>query len=597
MNASSFDHILRRVVIVPVAALLVGAALLLWQIGQADRTVATIELCDNRIAVTLDIEQLVTQQEAGLRGYEITHDRRLLQQYDDARKALPAAFDRRAAMVGNAQRRDEVAALRASYETWQQTFASPLLTTIEAGGQTDDVALNYAGKLRMDDLRARVVALNSFTEQVRDQAVEQWRRQVRATIVSLLAAAIAIGLLIGFYVRSLIQQVSTAFRQSHNALRIRAEQTFRSEERLRTTLRSIGDGVITCDIDGRIQSLNDTAQELTGWSERDARDQPVEAVFPIVDESTRQPLENPVARVTRSNQLVRLQNHTILTRRDGTEIYIEDSGSPIRDKHGDLVGVVLVFRDVTLAKKSQQALIANEKLAVAGRLAATIAHEIHNPLDSVSNLLFLMDGVANDRERDHFLLLAKQEIARVTQISRAMLSLYRESKAPVEIELKELLNSILLLMESRFLAASITVSQAIPPHLCIRGFPAELRQVFTNLLANAAEAASPRGNLAIAAEPIPAGLDQNGIRRDAGVLVTLHDDGPGIPEDILAHLFQPFYTTKGERGTGLGLWISRGIVTKHGGTIDLTSSTDAESHGTTATIFLPANPTINTVVS
>ena len=592
MNASSFDHILRKVVIVPVVALLAGAGALLWQISQANQTVAAIETSDQRIALTLNIEQLVIDQETGLRGFEITHDPRLLQQYYDSQKALPAAFDRRAALATNPKRRDELNQLRDAYDTWQQTFASPLIATIEAGGETTDVTLNFDGKRRMDEIRTRVANLNKVTETARDQAVQRWRRQVRTTIISLLVASIAIGLIIGFYVRSLIQQVSTAFRQSHNVLRIRAEQTFRSEERLRTTLRSIGDGVITCDIEGRVQSLNDTAQELTGWSERDARDQPVELVFPIIDETTREPLENPVVRVTRSNQLARLQNHTILTRRDGSEIYIEDSGSPIRDKHGALVGVVLVFRDVTLAKKSQEALLANEKLAVAGRLAATIAHEIHNPLDSVSNLLFLMDGVANEQEREHFLSLAKQEIARVTQISRAMLSLYRESKAPVEIELKELLDSILLLMESRFTAAGVTISQTIPPKLCIHGFPAELRQVFTNLLTNASEATNPNGKIVIAAQPLAAGLNDDGIRREAGVLVTIDDDGPGIPEDVLAHLFEPFYTTKGERGTGLGLWISRGIITKHGGTIDLTSSTDPATHGTTATIFLPANPTI-----
>ncbi len=149
-------------------------------------------------------------------------------------------------------------------------------------------------------------------------------------------------------------------------------------------------------------------------------------------------------------------------------------------------------------------------------------------------------------------------------------------------------------MESRFHAARITVSQNVPSHLCVHGFPAELRQVFTNLLTNASEAASPHGTITIAAEPLPAGFDPDGIRRQAGVLITIDDDGPGIPEDILAHLFQPFYTTKGERGTGLGLWISRGIITRHGGTIDLSSSTDPTAHGTTATIFLPANPSLAT---
>lgn len=595
MNASSFDHILRKVVIVPVAALLLGAIALLWQIGQANQTVAAIELCDNRIALTLRIEQLVIDQETGLRGYEITHDPRLLQQYYDSQKALPTAFAQRSQLVGNAQRRDEINAFRDAYDTWQQTFASPLIATIKAGGQTNDVTLNYDGKRRMDNIRARVAHLNHVTEQVREQAVQRWHRQIRTTIISLVVAAIAIGLIIGFYIRSLIQQVSTAFRESHNVLRLRAEQTFRSEERLRTTLRSIADGVITCDPEGRVQSLNDTAQELTGWSEVEARDQHVELVFPIIDETTREPLENPVARVKRLNQNVRPQTHTVLTRRNGNEIYIEDAGSPIRDKHGALIGVVLVFRDVTVARKSHEALLANEKLAVAGRLAATIAHEIHNPLDSVSNLLFLMDGVANEQERDHFLALAKQEIARVTQISRAMLSLYRESKAPVAIELKEMLDSILLLMDSRLVARGVTVDQTIPPNVCIQGFPAELRQVFTNLLTNASEAIGNNGHIVLACRPVTAGVDATGIRHDAGVLITLADNGPGIPEDTLTHLFQPFYTTKGERGTGLGLWISRGIITRHGGTIDLTSSMAPESHGTTATIFLPAHLTITAV--
>jgi PAS domain S-box-containing protein len=597
VNASSFDHILKRVVIVPVAALLLGAGALLWQINQANKTVATIELCDTRLALTLRIEQLVIDQEAGLRGYEINHDPRLLQQYLDAKQAIPEAFDRRAALVGNTQRRNQVAELRDSYETWQQTFASPLIATLQAGGETRDLTLNYDGKRRMDDIRARSLALNRFTEATRDAAVKTWHRQVRTTIISLLVAAIALGLLIGFYVLSLIRQISAAFRQSHNVLRIRAEQTFRSEERLRTTLRSIADGVITCDLEGRIQSLNDTAQELTGWSEPEARDQPVERVFPILDESTRQPRENPVVSVTRSNHLISPHKHTILTRRDGSEIFVEDAGAPIRDRHGALTGVVLVFRDVTLQKKSDQALNANEKLAVAGRLAATIAHEIHNPLDSVSNLLFLMDGVANEQERDHFLSLAKQEIARVTQISRAMLSLYRESRAPVEVDLKQLLDSILLLMESRFLSAGITVSQNIPPQLCIQAFPAELRQVFTNLLTNASEAVGFEGRVVLDAQPVAAGLDEDGVPRQPGILVTIDDDGPGIPQDVLEHLFQPFYTTKGERGTGLGLWISRGIITKHGGTIDLTSSTDPESHGTTATLFLPAYPTLTAAAS
>jgi PAS domain S-box-containing protein len=593
VNASSFDHVLRKVVIVPVIALLAGAVAFVWQITQASNTVALIELCDRRIALTMQIGQLIVDQEAGLRGYEITHDPRFLAHFYEAQKALPSAFDRRRELIGSPQRYLQLDDLRNTYETWQQSFADPLIATIQAGGETNDVQLNFSGKVMMDNIRAQVTGLNTKTEYLRDQSVLRWRRQIRTMIVALVLAAIALGLTIGLYVRRLIHQVSAAFRQSHNVLRIRAEQTFRSEEKLRTTLKSIGDGVITCDAEGRVQSINDTGQELTGWTEDQARDQPLETIFPIFDEQTYEPLENPVARVTQSNQLVQLRNHTILRRRDHSEIFIEDSGAPIRDKHGRLIGVVLVFRDITLAKKSQEALVANEKLAVAGRLAATIAHEIHNPLDSVSNLLYLMDGVSTPDEREQFLQLAKQEIARVTQISRAMLSLYRESRAPVLIDLKEMLDSILLLMESRFQSLGIAVHEQIEENLCIHGFPAELRQVFTNLLTNAAEATGAHGTIILSATPVPAGAGENGLRREAGFEVTIADDGPGIPEDILPQLFQPFLTTKGERGTGLGLWISRGIVTKHGGTLTLTSSTAPETHGTAVHVFLAANPTIH----
>jgi PAS domain S-box-containing protein len=595
VNASNFDQILRKVMIVPVIALLAGAAVLGWQIRQADKTVTQIEGCDQRIALTLQIEQLVIDQETGLRGFEITHDPRLLQVYYDAQRSLVPAMEHRRALVNNDRRMSQFNSVVNAYETWQQAFATPLIATIQAGGQTNDVQLNYQGKLLVDNIRTRIADLNSVTERTRADAALRWRSQVRSLLIALGIAAGLLGLVIGFYVRRLIQQVSSAFRQSHNVLRIRAEQTFRSEEKLRTTLRSIGDGVITCDTDGHVQSINDAAQELTGWTENEARDRHLSHIFPILDESTRQPLENPVARVTRSNHPVRLQNHTILKRRDGSEIFIEDSGSPIRDKHSRLIGVVLVFRDVTMARKSQQALLANEKLAVAGRLAATIAHEIHNPLDSVSNLLFLMDGVASDAERHHFLQLAKQEIARVTQISRAMLSLYRESKSPVEIDLRQMLDSILLLMEGRFQSLGVSVLQNVPEHLCVHGFPAELRQVFTNLLTNAAEASGHGGTIQLTGEALPASTGEDGLQQEAGALITIADNGPGISPDILGNLFQPFFTTKGERGTGLGLWISRGIITKHGGSIDLTSSTSTEDHGTSVRVFLAVDPTIQVV--
>jgi len=255
---------------------------------------------------------------------------------------------------------------------------------------------------------------------------------------------------------------------------------------------------------------------------------------------------------------------------------------------------VLVLRDITMERKTQEALIAHEKLAVAGRLAATIAHEIHNPLDSVSNLLYLMRNGASEEESKQFMAMAEQELARVTQISRAMLGLYRESKAPVAVDLREMLQEILLLMERRLTDLGVTVSTDLPTAISVAAFPAELRQVFTNLITNAAEAAGSAGVVQVSIEPQAQGVDAVGQKLVSGATVVIADNGAGIPDEVQPHLFQPFFTTKGEQGTGLGLWVSRGIVNKHGGTIKLQSNTSATGHGTVVSVFLATNPTINT---
>jgi len=339
--------------------------------------------------------------------------------------------------------------------------------------------------------------------------------------------------------------------------------------------------------------MNPVAQQLTGWLESEANGCPLDEVFHIVNEATRETVENPVAKVQRLNRIVGLANHTILIRKDGSELAIDDSGSPIRNEAGELTGVVMVFRDVTMERRTRAALLANEKLAVAGRLAATIAHEIHNPLDSVANLLYLLQQDPKEDEAKHFLDIAQSELARVTQISRAMLSLYRESKAPVSVSLKDMLEDLLLLMDGRFNSLAVALTSELPPGIFVEGFPAELRQVFTNLITNATEAAGHGGAVTVRVIPQEAGLTLGGHRQPAGATVEIADNGPGIPFDVQDRLFQPFFTTKGERGTGLGLWVSQGIIRKHGGLIELISETEGLSRGTTARVFLAAKPILN----
>ena len=594
MNLTQFKSVLRQVFLLPVVALLVVAGALYLQIRDSNVTVNLIQDSDARISQATLVSKLIVDEESGLRGYETTGDPQFLQPFTEAETHVQEEIENLDDMSGaDADLKHDITDLHDELQTWRDAFALPVIAQVRGGGKTNDVDLNLHGKSLMDEVRHDLNDIIQKAEENRAQRIALWHQQVHSMLLFLLFLALGMGVLIGLFTRNRLHSVSAAYQASLEILGHRAEELFQSEQQLRTTLDSIGDGVITCDAAGHIQMMNPVARELTGWSQAEAVGQPLEEVFHIVNETTRETVETPVAKVKRLKRTVGMANHTILIRKDGTELNVSDSGAPIRDQKGETIGIVLVFRDITMERKTQDALMANEKLAVAGRLAATIAHEIHNPLDSVSNLLYLMRNGASPEESKQFMLMAEQELARVTQISRAMLGLYRESKAPVVVDLKEMLQEILLLMERRFIDLGVTVSTVMPTPVSVAAFPAELRQVFTNLITNAAEAVSPGGVVRIDLTPQPLATDPATQKLQPGASVTITDNGMGIPADVRPHLFQPFFTTKGEHGTGLGLWVSRGIINKHGGTISLESDTSESAHGTAVTVFLATNPAIN----
>jgi len=594
VNLSQFNNVLRQVFLLPVVALLLMALALYVQIEGSNATVNLIQDSDARISQATLVSKLIVDEESGLRGYETTGDERFLQPFTEAELHVQEEIQNLDNMAGaDIDQKHDVVDLKEELQTWRDAFALPVIAEVRGGGTASDVDLNLHGKVLLDEVRHDLDDIIHKAEDNRARRIARWHRQVRTMLLVLLLLALGMGLLIGLFTRNRLHAVSAAYRTSLEILGHRAEELFQSEQQLRTTLDSIGDGVITCDASGRIQMMNPVARELTGWNQSEATGQPLEKVFHIVSETSRETVETPVAKVKRLNRVVGMGNHTVLIRKDGTELNIADSGAPIRDQKGETTGIVLVFRDITIERKTQEALIANEKLAVAGRLAATIAHEIHNPLDSVTNLLYLMRNGASPEESSQFMDMAEQELMRVTQISRAMLGLYRESKAPVLVNLKEMLQEILLLMERRVTDMGVSIVTDMPEAASVAAFPAELRQVFTNLITNAAEAAGRGGEVKVSITPQSAGVDAAGQKMQAGATVTIDDNGPGVAEDVRPHLFQPFFTTKGEHGTGLGLWVSRGIINKHGGTILLESDTSEMAHGTVVSVFLATNPTIN----
>ncbi len=612
-----------------------------------------------------------------------------------------------------------------------------------------------------------------------------------------------------------------------------------SEARADRVLESIGDAVIVTDVQTRVVRMNPVAQALTGWTEEEARGHVLPEVFRIVDETTRETLEDPVSKVKRGTRAIGPTNHTVLLARNGREITIEDNGAPIQDEAGELTGVVLVFRDIeqrraaerersqTLARlnsildvasdaislvdrnwtityqnpaadeitaqggdvigtnlwqsfpmaryegspfvehyyramderlpadfesyypepydmwfrtsvrptvegitisfqditerrKSERererllaernrfysltqssrdfvamcdlngktfygnpyacallgidsqenfnaiplldfffpedrdrikneflaevlrvghaatevrfrhrktgeaipmsyqvfllqdaagepfgfgtvsrdltqdkltanALIQNEKLAAVGRLAASIAHEINNPLESVTNLLYLSRMSEEVRDIQEYLQVAERELRRVSLITNQTLRFHRQSTKPALASCEELLGDTLSIYQGRLLNSQITVQErkrATQPLLCLGS---EVRQVLSNLIGNAIDAMPGGGRLL--ARSREATHPETGAK---GIAITIADTGTGMSASTQGRIFDAFYTTKGIGGSGLGLWISKEIVDRHGGVMRLRSSQRAGSHGTVFALFLPFDGVLRT---
>jgi len=581
VNLREFNRILRQTLFLPVLLLLVLAGFIIWQITRSSVELSALEHSNDVTEEVLRLEKLIIDQETGLRGYQLTGDSAMLEPYRAAASRIPMQFTVAHGLVSdNPGQMGRLANLQDRYQLWMG-FAQGVLNKDPA--VFDDPQMNQRGKHLMEDVRAAANAMLQSEARLRKQRSSAALGIERRELIAVLVSSLVVGLFLGIFTRNRLRRVSRTYDATLHEVELQAEEIYERRQWLQTTLESIGDAVIACDNEGRVVFTNSVAETLTGWTAQEALGRPLHEVFHIVNEETREEAENPVDKVRRLQTVVGLANHTALISRQGKEYVIDDSAAPIRGQGGEMTGIVLVFRDVTDARRTEAALIAGEKLAVAGRLAASIAHEIHNPLDSVANLHFLLADEGDPERRAEYLRMAQQELDRTMQISRTLLSLYREPKAPVPVDLRELAESVLLLLERRLVQQNIQVEREYNEPCVVEGFPAELRQVFTNILINALEAAGNNGRIRIRIDYVPAEEF-----RGAGVMVEVTDSGPGIPQQAEQNLFQPFFTTKGEDGTGLGLWVSKGIVQKHGGTIRIANSHDEELRGACVRVYLPA---------
>ena len=562
MNLHAFNRVLRITLLMPIVLLGVLAGVLVWQIQEAIAAQSRVAHADEVIQRSYRLEVSILDEANGLRGYQLTGDRSMLEAFQDGDVHAAADFKALMSLLNTPEQQLQATKLHDDYLMWEG-YAAPALQAGRQSGTAAELASDQRGKELMDQIRNRMRETIRAEKQSRDALLRAAQLRVHDFLRIVLAAGFAVGVLIGTFTSSRLRRVSRAYDESLQTLKTRNAELYESRQSYLTTLESIGEGVIACDTSGRVRFMNAVAQQLTGWTLDSALDQPLSEVFHALHEKTRKPIP-PLFSATEDATQSASENSAVLLALDGRERLIAKSAAPIRDAGGHSVGTVVVFRDITATRSAEKALIANEKLAVAGRLAASIAHEIHNPLDSVANLHFLLQSENNPAKRDEYLGMAQQELSRTLQISRAMLSLYRESPAPVEISLPDLIDSVLLLLDRKIKQQQLRVERQYQSIGIVFGFPGELRQVFTNIVANAAEASIlPGGVLRIVIG------DADAEDREAGTVIEVEDSGSGVDPLVERKLFQPFVTTKGEKGTGLGLWVSLGIVQKHGGTMTI----------------------------
>ncbi len=358
-------------------------------------------------------------------------------------------------------------------------------------------------------------------------------------------------------------------------------------EWLRITIASIGDAVVTTDTEGRITFLNAVAEDVTGWTAADASGKPLEEVFRIVNESTRATVENPVRKVFQMGRVVGLANHTILIRKNGTEVPIDDSAAPIRDVHDRIVGAVLVFRDVSEQRHAQAVMVNAQKLASVGRLAATIAHEVNNPLESVTNLLFLAKASQGLEDSKKYLEIADQELRRASEITKQVLTFAKREDKRDLINVEQVVDSVLALYKNKIDGKNVVIQKRCAPSAMAFASRSELRQVIGNLVSNALDAVDHGGSVHIRVRP-------SSWTPEPAVRIVIADSGKGIPRDLLSRLFEPFVSTKSDTGTGLGLWVTRQIVEAHKGRISLRSRV---ARGTVVLVCWPTEGVSQAAVS
>lgn len=340
---------------------------------------------------------------------------------------------------------------------------------------------------------------------------------------------------------------------------------------LAAIVSSSNDAIIGKDLNGVITSWNEAATRIFGYTAEEIIGQ---SVLRLIPEHLHSDEPIILSKIRSGERIDHFQ--TVRRTRSGDLIDVALTISPVRDEHGVIVGASKILRDVSASKRAERSLLQAEKIAAAGRMAATIAHEINNPLEAVVNLLYLLRSSVTDPAGAEYLKTAETELARVSHIARQTLGFYREHGSARKTSLAELVRHTISVYEPRCSSAGIAIECSLETTRQLIVRRGEIMQVVSNLVANAIYAMPNGGTLKVDVHDTA-----------TGVVLSLRDNGTGIAREDLARVFEAFFTTRTSIGTGIGLFVSKQFVEGHGGKIMIESSQDKDHHGTTVTVFLP----------
>ena len=421
---------------------------------------------------------------------------------------------------------------------YREAFRLALEATLQGGDR-----FRFEGKICLPDKTLRWIEINGRLQLQSDQS----SGQILATI-----------------------QDTTRVKESELAL----QDSSKRLGEFAAIVDSSDDVILSKDLNGIITSWNTAATRLFGYSAEEMIGSSILKIIPehlYSDEKTI--LEN-----IRAGRRVEHFETIRLTKR-GQLIDVSLTVSPVRDKHGKVIGASKILRDISGRKRLEKSLLQAEKIAATGRMAATIAHEINNPLEAIVNLHYLLRPMISDPDGVNYLNSIESELARVSHIAKQTLGYYRETAFALSTSLAELVLHAITIYEPRCTAAGIEIRRFLDSSRKIMLRRGEMMQVISNLISNSIYAMPAGGILSLSVN--------DAKRAGDGVMLTIQDDGVGISADSLPKVFDAFFTTRSTVGTGIGLFVTKQLVEGHGGQIEIESTNDAEKHGTIVRVFLP----------